>query len=359
MLQNVEWGEYEFDKLFTSSNGNFDIQKCHINNTGNYVITAGLTNNGILGRSDISAKLFDKGTITIDMFGNAFYRHFKYKMVTHARVFSLKPIFNISFRQGLFLANAMKFLKMKFGYDNMCSWDKIKFLKISLPVKNGEIDLSFMENFISKIECERMNELGCYLRASGLSDYELTNKELKAIQDFGKGTVVFNGFAFDDIFNKIAQGRRLRKEDQQPGEIPFVMSGVANTGVVNYVSNPVAFFPKNSITIDIFGNTFYREYSFGAGDDTGVYWNDEKEYSKNLMLFFAAAMSKFVNGKYFYGHKLRSSQSLKFKMMLPLNNGNPDFCLMETLISAVQKLVIKDIVLYSKTKILQKQQDDY
>ncbi len=70
------------------------------------------------------------------------------------------------------------------------------------------------------------------------------------------------------------------------------MAGTTNTGVVNYISNPMASFPQNSITVDIFGNTFYRNYAFGAGDDTGVYWNNEKEYSKKTMLFFTASISK-------------------------------------------------------------------
>ena len=98
------------------------------------------------------------------------------------------------------------------------------------------------------------------------------------------------------------------------------MAGVTNTGVVNYVSNPVAYFPKNSITIDIFGNVFYRDYAFGAGDDTGVYWNDKITYSKETMLFFAIAMRKSLEGQYSYGKKLRSSQSLHFKMSLPIKN---------------------------------------
>lgn len=134
-------------------------------------------------------------------------------------------------------------------------------------------------------------------------------------------TVKWGEYEFQHIFNRIEQGRRLKKEDQLPGDIPFVMAGVTNTGVVNYISNPVASFPKNSITIDIFGNTFYRDYAFGAGDDTGVYWNDRIEYSRCVMLFFAVAMQKALNGKFSYGKKLRSSQSLNFKMMLPINNG--------------------------------------
>lgn len=128
------------------------------------------------------------------------------------------------------------------------------------------------------------------------------------------------------------------------------MAGITNTGVVNYISNPVASFPKNSITIDIFGNTFYRNYDFGAGDDTGVYWSDNEDYSKETMIYFATAMAKSVNGKFSYGKKLRSSKSLDFKMYLPSKNNQPDFELMETLISAIQKLVIKDVVLYVDRK---------
>ena len=82
--------------MFDSENGDFDIQKSHINDLGEYVITAGLSNNGVLGKTNINAKIIDGNTITIDMFGNSFYRKFKYKMVTHARVFSLIPKFNMS-----------------------------------------------------------------------------------------------------------------------------------------------------------------------------------------------------------------------------------------------------------------------
>ncbi|MDB0614895.1 hypothetical protein PL372_04765 [Tenacibaculum dicentrarchi] len=134
------------------------------------------------------------------------------------------------------------------------------------------------------------------------------------------------------------------------GDIPFVMAGVTDTGIVNHISNPVATFPKNSITIDIFGNTFYRNYDYGAGDDTGVYWNDKTEFSKETMLFFASSMEKSIFGKFDYGNKLRSSKSLNFKMKLPIKSKKPDYKIMETLISAIQKTVVKDVVLYVKNK---------
>jgi hypothetical protein len=216
--------------------------------------------------------------------------------------------------------------------------------KIQLPTKNGEIDFEFMENFIAELEA--------YLVASNLKDYILTEEEERVLTEFESGKIEFGEFAYKNIFNKIAQGRRLKKDDQILGDIPFVMAGTTNTGVVNYISNPVASFPKNSITVDIFGNTFYRNFDYGAGDDTGVYWNNEKKYSKETMLFFTASIEKSILGKFSFGNKLRSSQSLDFKIQIPTQNHQPNFSLMEIFISAIQKLVIRDVVVYADKKIL-------
>jgi len=114
------------------------------------------------------------------------------------------------------------------------------------------------------------------------------------------------------------------------------MAGRTNTGIVNYISNPVASFPKNSITIDIFGNTFYRDYDFGAGDDTGVYWNSEKELSKSVMIFISILIEKSLLGKFDFGKKLRSSQSFDFVIQLPTKKGKIDFDFMENFIAELE-----------------------
>ena len=155
------------------------------------------------------------------------------------------------------------------------------------------------------------------------------NEKLRAVK--------WGEFKYKEVFNRIEQGRRLKKDDQIDGTIPFVMSGTTNAGVVNYISNPVASFPKNAITIDIFGNTFYRNCAFGAGDDTGVYWNDATAYSSNAMLFFAVAMQKSMMGRFSYGKKLRSSQSEDFTMHLPVtDDGAIDFDFMESFIAELE-----------------------
>ncbi|WP_212794240.1 restriction endonuclease subunit S [Helicobacter pylori] len=169
----------------------FDIQKRHINHKGEFVITAGLSNNGVLGQSDIKAKAFESHSITIDMFGCAFYRSFPYKMVTHARVFSLKPKFEINHKIGLFLSTLFFGYPKKFGYENMCSWAKIKNDKVILPLKPTanaqtlkDIDFHFMEKFIAELEQCRLAELEAYLKATGLSNTTLSSDEENALNLF-------------------------------------------------------------------------------------------------------------------------------------------------------------------------------
>lgn len=99
------------------------------------------------------------------------------------------------------------------------------------------------------------------------------------------------------------------------------------------------------------GVYYVSKENFGAGDDTGVYFSLSKKYSERTMLYFTTAMSQAVKGKFDFGKKLRSSQSLKFKTILPTRNAQPDYASMEHLICAIQKLVIKDVVSYTNNKL--------
>ena len=236
------------------------------------------------------------------------------------------------------------------GYSGYPRKETLKNDVIELPKRNNQIDFEFMDTFIAELEAERIAELSAYLKVSGLDNYELSVEELKALRDYD--SIDFEEFEYQEVFDKIVQGRRLKKDDQIPGDIPFVMSGVTNTGIVNFISNPVASFPRNSITLDIFGNAFYRPYAYGAGDDTGVYWNEENEYSKEVMLYITSSMSRSVAGKYDYGNKLRSSKSKNIKMKLPaVSKGVLDTDYMRIFTNAVMKLAIKDVVQYTNERI--------
>ncbi|MDO5564024.1 MAG: hypothetical protein Q4F88_02185 [Eubacteriales bacterium] len=76
-------------------------------------------------------------------------------------------------------------------------------------------------------------------------------------------------------------------------------------------------------------------------------------FTKQEGVFISSVLNKYFEGKYSYGNQLSSSKlkNEDFKIKLPCRNGKIDFSMMETLISAIQKLVIKDVVLYADKKI--------
>ncbi len=353
-LQKVKWGEFKLGDLFEIGTGSLiNLQSAEHGKVPR--VSVKTTDNGIIGyfvESVENARYFEN-FISVNFFGISYYH--PYRASVEMKVHTLK-FKNRDFTkaEGSFISAMInKGFNGLFSYGTQLSSSKLKNndFKIQLPAKNSKIDFEFIESFIAELEAERLAELEAYLLATGLKDYSLTIKEQQVLDDFENVKFEFGEFTYKSIFNKIVQGRRLKKDDQILGNIPFVMAGTTNTGVVNYISNPVACFPKNSITIDIFGNTFYRDYAFGAGDDTGIYWDDEKKYSKETMLFFTGAMGKSIIRKFDFGNKLRSSKSLNFKMKLPTLNKQPNYEIMETFISAIQKLVIKDVVLYAERKI--------
>lgn len=349
--------------MFDSANGDFDIQKNHINGLGNYVITSGLTDNGILGKTDISAKIFDKNTITIDMFGNTFFRSFQYKIVTHARVFSVKSKVGISEKQGLFLANSFHFLSKKFGYDNMCSWVKIKSEYIQLPTKNKKIDFDFMETFITELEKERISKLDVYLEASGLKDYNLTVEEQKVLDDFEN--INWGTHKINKLFNKLNLKNHNKSFEKildtsttktPEFNLPLVNAKLGNNGIMFYGREKD--FDSSEMTIDVISNGAVATGTVYAQPyKTGVLWDayllkpTVENISKKNLLYMATSLQKSIKTKFGWEDKAVWSKVQHENMSLPINNKEPDYKTMETLISAIQKQVIKDVVLYTDKKL--------
>ncbi len=356
MLETVEWGEFELNSLFRSENGDFDIKKEHINNMGNYVITAGLSNNGILGRTNVKAKIFPENTITVDMFGTAFYRDFQYKMVTHARVFCLIPLIEISKIQGIFLSSSLRFLPQFFGYENMCSWQKIKNLKIQLPIKNCQINFDFMEKFVAELEAQRTAELEAYLSAAGLKDYTLTTEEERALAALENREITFIEYKVVDLFT-VKNTNNILSRDVTPnsGNTPYLSASRENNAVSFYISHRENLIDKGNC-IFIGGKTFvvtYQAEDFYSNDSHNLclYLKEKKEASKLNQLCIISCIERNLGHKYSWGDSISNKKIQTDTVFLPSKNGKPDYAYMQTLISAVQKQVIKDVVRYADEKI--------
>ncbi|MGN8435650.1 restriction endonuclease subunit S [Helicobacter pylori] len=370
-LNAIKWGEFKLGDLFEASNGDFDIQKRHINHKGEFVITAGLSNNGVLGQSDIKAKVFESHTITIDMFGCAFYRSFPYKMVTHARVFSLKPKFEINHKIGLFLSTLFFGYPKKFGYENMCSWVKIKNDKVILPLKPTanaqtlkDIDFTFMEKFIAELEQCRLAELDAYLKATGLENTTLSSDEENALNVFnnsGGGNtpcgLTWQSLKIVDIF-EVKNTRNILARDvvKDSGTTPYLCASKENNAVNSYINYNADFLDKGNC-IFIGGKTFvvtYQQKDFYSNDshNLALYLKDTHSKTKLNQLFIITCIYKALNNKYSWGDSISNTKIQNDSILLPTNpHGKIDFHFMRTLINALMKQIIQGVAQYCDAKI--------
>lgn len=168
---------FKIGDLFEGQTGDVDLQQKDVNGKGTYFINSGIENNGVKGKTDKQAKIFSANTISIDFWGNAYYRDFEYKMATHNHVFSLSGDCIKNQKVGLYLVTQMSYMRTLFSYSNMGTWNKIKELFILLPIQIGENnkpiismckkyhpdgyipDWSFMEKYIRAIEKEVIKDV--------------------------------------------------------------------------------------------------------------------------------------------------------------------------------------------------------
>ena len=232
----------------------------------------------------------------------------------------------------------------------------IEDIKVSMPTNNGEIDFDFMENFVAELESRRVAELESrrvaelesYLLATGLKDNNLTEEERNALDNYK--TLKWSTYNLEELFGKSTRGKRLKGDDRIAGTLPFVTAGEACEGISAFIGNEVEIFESNTTTIDMFGSAKYRNYRYGADDHVAVVHTEKIAYK--AAIFTTSAIHKAAHtGKFDYGHNFYAKDADALDIMLPERDGLPDYKYMETLVSAIQKLVIKDVVLYADSKI--------
>ncbi len=259
-----------------------------------------------------------------------------------------------SYRQLQFILPAIKKHFDLFGYDTGMA-DVID-LKIELPIKNNEIDFDFMESFVAELEAQRVAELEAqrvaeleaYLSVTGLKDTHLLPEEEQALLDFEK--IGWGEFNLEKLYGKSTRGKRLKSADRIEGTLPFVTAGEANEGISAFIGNDVQIFSRNTTTIDMFGSAKYRNYKYGGDDHIAVVHTES--LSKFAAIFLTSAIHKSShNGQFDYGRNFYAKDADALNIMLPVIDNKPDYDKMELIISAIHKLVIKDVVDYSDKKI--------
>ena len=359
-LKNVKWGEYRIGNLFQAQAGDVDLQQKDCNGKGVYLINSGLDNCGVKGRTDRPARVFQPNTITIDFWGNAFYRNFQYKMATHNHVFSLSGDVIKNERIGIFIATQFSYMRQLFSFDYMGTWNKIKKMNICLPqTSDGKIDFDFMEEFVCELEESHLRELEAYLLATGLNDYQLSQIDRSALRGFKN--IRWQEFRVGDLFDRIITVKltyKAKELPQQPiGEytLPCLTSSFMNQGLNYYAPRKGATILNNVISIpsnsDVY-RAYYQSRDFTVLSDAyAIQWiYDTNEITSKQYLFMVACINKVTDLPiYSYKNKLGGWNVVKDKYIsLPATaDGQPDLAVMEELVTAMQKIAITDVAKFT------------
>ncbi|MCG8813718.1 hypothetical protein G1K66_10700 [Tenacibaculum finnmarkense] len=220
-----------------------------------------------------------------------------------------------------------------------------------------------MENFINDLETERMTKLDAYLVENDLHDYELSAKEKQVLLDFEKDKIKFGEFKIGDLFERIKSKKLPFKAKDLPNEsidkytLPCLTSSFNNQGLNYFAPKEEATILKNVISIpsnsDVYRAYFQSNEFTVLSDAYAIQWIfDNKKILPNQYLFAVQCINKVTDLPiYSYKNKLGGWNVVQHKyIQLPIKNSKPDYEIMNTLISAIKKMTIKDVVLYVKNK---------
>ena len=346
-LRTVKWGKYKTSQLFKLQKITNMLSKEDLSDKFCFpAYSSESTNNGIIGYTDSPEFICDDEHPVFVTFGDH-TRTFNiatqsFSVLDNVKVL-LPNIHNI--RCLLWIITAWQKQIPNIGYAR--HWKIAKNCIVELPTKDGEIDFDFMEECIRELEEESTKELNNYLTLSGLKEITLTKEEEISINSFEK--LHWEKYNLEKLFGKSTRGKRLKSANRIPGKLPFVTAGESDEGVSDFIGNDVQIFSKNTTTIDMFGSAKYRNYEYGADDHIAVVHTEK--LPTNASIFVTTAIHKSShNGHFDYGRNFYAKDADDLNILLPTKDEKPDFDTMAILISAIKKLVIKDMVGYLNEK---------
>lgn len=328
-IDTTRWKEFNISDLFEVKLSRDDLQPGKLIEGNIPLISSGKMNNGIVMyiEEQPKATLFDKNTITIDMFGQAFYQTSNYYSVSHGRVNILIPKFKITKNIGLFLVSIFKkSFNERYSFSTMCSSTLLKRERILLPVDEQiNPDWEYMEQYMKNIEKHVKESL------KGLKSESNKFKKINIIE--------WKEFEIGDLFD-IHPTKAYKKNNsflfEEGGVNPVVVNSCYNNGIGGYTNlsctedgNIITFSDTTSAD-----SIFYQKKAFvGYPHVQGMYpigeykdkWN-EYTYLFLITLF----RKKAINLNYNYVNKFTRESARKIKIKLPIDNdGNPNWEYME------------------------------
>lgn len=248
-------------------------------------------------------------------------------------------------------------IKSKYSYNNKATKIELKNTIISLPIKtDNTIDFEFMERFILEIENERFSVLNNYLEVNKLNNPKLSTEEEIVLEEFEKDSFEWSDFKLGDLFNiKPTKYYRLKNAEilSINGNAPLISNSSIDNGVMGF-SNLIANNNGNTLTCSdtTMGaeTMFYQKKDFIGYSHIQHLTPNFQDFDWNIAIAIITSSRISTSKKYNYGTKFNRVAMNKTSIKLPSNENKLDYNKIRTLSTAIQKLVVKDLIPYVERK---------
>ena len=363
MLESVEWGEYRLGDLFEIEN-TFSFNKDALTPGNDYdYVTRTSQNQGILQHTGFvnyeninNAGTWSLGLLQMDFF----YRRKQWYAGQFVR--KIVPKICLTDSRISFFSTILNKQKQVLSSVLVRDVDEVfRNITCLLPTRDDEIDYEFMERFIAELNAQRLAELNAqrlaelnaYLSITGLNDYTLTPEEEQAVKDFGAGNIECDEYRLGDLF-KIENTFSFNKDALTSGnDYDYVTRTSQNQGVLQSTGfvnsdniNDAGTWSLGLLQMDF----FYRKRQWYAGQFVRKIV-PKISLTDSSIPFFSTILNK--QKQLLLSVLVRDVDKVfrNITCLLPTRESEIDYVCMETLISAIQKLVIKDVVLYADREI--------
>lgn len=161
-------------------------------------------------------------------------------------------------------------------------------------------------------------------------------------------------FRLSQVFNLSSSKKKFNANMIEfGGKFPYVARGDSNNGIRGYITEDVEFLnPANTISFGQDTATmFYQKEPYFTGDKIKVLRTKEVGLDRYKALYLITSLRKsfstFSWGSSSFNEKVLKETGVK----LPIQNNQIDYQFMSDFIRAVEKLVIKDLVIWADKKI--------
>lgn len=342
-LTNTNWKLFKISDYF-----NVECSKYH--NPDNYesgkipYVARTTFNNGVVSFVQTTEQLYDGNCIIIGAeSAQAFYQ--KEPFITGNKVYRIYETDKSKLNKeiALFLCTLLNKEGKKYSYANAWISDKVKDTELLLPAINNSDgtfspDWNYMENYIKNI----FNFLHIDLLIS------IKNNQKNILLQHND-TSSWKFFKISDYFDVVLSRGDNQIKNLQRGNIPLVSATSENNGIVGFIKNgdgKSQLFSGNSITVDMFGKSFYQKNDFYSVSHGRVNILIPLFNLNQEIAFFIITSLKYLGSKYSYSEMCTSKKLENEEILLPSITNldgtfSPDWNYMENYIKNLQNEIFK------------------